>query len=73
MKIVNDYSQWLSETDIPELLVNAKPGALIIGPVWDLVRSWLNLFEVTVPGVHFVQEDSADPIGEAVAECYEGL
>ncbi len=33
----------------------------------DFVRTWPNQTEVTVPGVHFVQEDSPDEIGAAVA------
>jgi haloalkane dehalogenase len=31
------------------------------------VRTWPNQTEVTVPGVHFLQEDSPDEIGAAVA------
>ena len=31
-------------------------------------RSWPNQTEVTVKGIHFVQEDSVDDIGKAVAE-----
>jgi haloalkane dehalogenase len=34
----------------------------------ELVRGWNNLSEVTVKGVHFVQEDSPDEIGKAVAD-----
>ena len=36
-------------------------------------RSWPNLREVTVPGIHFIQEDSGDQIGRAVAEWYRDL
>jgi len=66
-QIVADYSQWLSHSDIPKLFVNAEPGVLITGEVEDLVRSWPNITEVTVPGLHFIQEDSPDLIGEAIA------
>jgi len=66
--IVDSYASWLSESDIPKLFVNAEPGAILTGPVRDWVRSsWPNLTEVTVPGNHFVQEDSPHEIGEAIA------
>jgi len=45
----------------------AAPGALIRGRVRDFVRSWPNQTEVSVPGSHFIQEDSPDEIGAAVA------
>lgn len=67
VKIAGAYSQWLSQCDVPKLFVNAEPGALIAGPVRDLVRAWPNLTEVTVAGSHFIQEDSPNEIGEAIA------
>jgi haloalkane dehalogenase len=66
VKIVSDYSQWLAQCDVPKLFVNAEPGALITGPVRDFVRSWPNITEVTVHGIHFIQEDSPNEIGEAI-------
>lgn len=65
--IVAAYSAWLSETSIPKLFVNVEPGAILAGPVRDLVRAWPNVSEVTVAGLHFVQEDSPHEIGEALA------
>ena len=67
VQIVSDYSQWLAQSTVPKLFINADPGALITGRVEELVRSWPQLTEVTVPGVHFVQEDSPDLIGQAIA------
>ncbi len=64
---VTEYGAWLSQSDIPKLFINAEPGALIRGRALDFVRTWPNQTEVSVPGIHFVQEDSADEIGEAVA------
>ena len=66
VQIVTDYSQWLTETNIPKLFINAEPGGLIAGEVRDFVRSWPQITEVTVPGIHFIQEDSPDLIGEAI-------
>lgn len=67
VQIVTDYNQWLAQSDVPKLFVNAEPGGLIAGKVRDLVRSWPEITEVTVPGIHFIQEDSPDLIGEAIA------
>jgi haloalkane dehalogenase len=33
----------------------------------NLVRGWPALTEKTVAGIHFVQEDSPDEIGKAIA------
>ncbi len=66
VQIVSDYSQWLAQSNVPKLFINADPGVLIVGAARDLVRSWPNITEVTVPGLHFIQEDSPDLIGQAV-------
>ncbi|WP_101949714.1 haloalkane dehalogenase [Mycobacterium sp. 3519A] len=64
---VTDYGQWLSQCDVPKLFVKGEPGALIRGRALDFVRTWPNQTEVSVPGIHFLQEDSPDEIGAAVA------
>ena len=66
--IVADYAKWMAQNDIPKLFVNADPGAILIGPVRDFCRSWKNQTEVTVPGSHFIQEDSGPAIGNAIAD-----
>ncbi len=65
-EIVSAYATWLPQAPFPKLFVNAEPGALIRGGARDFVRSWQHLTEVTVPGVHFIQEDSPDEIGAAL-------
>jgi haloalkane dehalogenase len=67
VQVAADYSQWMAENDLPKLFVNAEPGAILIGPVRDFCRSWKNQTEVTVPGSHFIQEDSGPTIGRAIA------
>jgi haloalkane dehalogenase len=67
VQIVADYAQWMAGNDIPKLFVNAEPGAILVGAVRDFCRTWKNQTEVTVSGVHFVQEDSGPAIGQAVA------
>jgi haloalkane dehalogenase len=66
--IVAGYADWLAQNDLPKLFVNAEPGAILIGPVREFCRSWKNQREVTVPGSHFIQEDSGPAIGSAIAE-----
>jgi len=73
VSVVNDYSSWLAESDVPKLFVNAEPGAIVHGRIRDVVRSWPNLTETTVTGLHFVQEDSPDEIGTAVAQFVRKL
>jgi haloalkane dehalogenase len=67
VQIADDYAQWMAQNDIPKLFVNAEPGAILIGAVRDFCRSWKNQAEVTVPGSHFIQEDSGPAIGQAIA------
>ncbi|MGN6309663.1 MAG: haloalkane dehalogenase [Xanthobacteraceae bacterium] len=62
------YSQWLATSDMPKLFVNADPGAILIGAPRQFCRTWPNQTEVTVPGSHFIQEDSGAAIGRAIAQ-----
>jgi haloalkane dehalogenase len=71
--IVADYADWLADSDVPKLFINAEPGAIITGRIRDAVRRWPNQHEITVTGSHFVQEDSPDEIGTAVAEFVRTL
>ncbi|MEU3983360.1 haloalkane dehalogenase [Streptomyces sp. NPDC026672] len=68
VRIVEDYGRWLAGADVPKLFVNAEPGAILIGAQREFCRTWPNQTEVTVPGLHFVQEDSPHSIGAAVAD-----
>nr|1MJ5_A Chain A, 1,3,4,6-tetrachloro-1,4-cyclohexadiene hydrolase [Sphingomonas paucimobilis] len=65
--IARDYAGWLSESPIPKLFINAEPGALTTGRMRDFCRTWPNQTEITVAGAHFIQEDSPDEIGAAIA------
>jgi haloalkane dehalogenase len=73
VEIVTEYGAWLAGSDVPKLLVRAEPGVLITGASYELCRRWPNQTEVAVVGRHFVQEDSPDEIGRAIAAWYEGL
>lgn len=64
--MVVQLSEWLPANELPKLFVNAEPGALIQGEVRDFVRTWKNQEEITVRGIHFIQEDSPHEIGAAL-------
>jgi haloalkane dehalogenase len=68
VQIVSEYAQWMAENEIPKLFVNAEPGAILVGRVRDFCRTFKNQTEVTVPGSHFIQEDSAPAVGKAIAD-----
>ena len=68
VEIVTAYGEWLAKSDIPKLFINAKPGAILAGRARDFCRTWPNQQEVTVSGKHFIQEDSPDEIGQAIAK-----
>lgn len=65
--IVEDYAQFLSTSSIPKLFVDADPGGFLVGGPRDFCRTWPNQETVTVKGFHFLQEDSPDEYGEALA------
>jgi haloalkane dehalogenase len=67
VEIVQRYADWLETSTIPKLFVNAEPGGILIGAQREFCRSWPNQTEVTVPGIHYIQEDSGREIGEAIA------
>jgi haloalkane dehalogenase len=66
-EIVTSYASWMVANDLPKLFINADPGIILTGPQRDFCRTWKNQTEVTVPGLHFIQEDSPHEIGEAIA------
>ena len=71
--IARDYAAWLAESDVPKFFVNAEPGAILTGVMREFCRSWPNQGEVTVAGNHFVQEDSPNEIGQAIAGWLHGI
>ena len=72
-EIVGSYAVWLRQSPIPKLFVNADPGAILVGEQREFCRSWPNQTEVTVPGIHFIQEDAPDEIGQAIADWLGNL
>jgi len=71
VSVVAEYSSWLADSQLPKLLISAEPGSLLTGEPLNYCRGWPNQQEVKVNGIHFIQEDSADEIGEATARFVE--
>ena len=62
------YAEWLAKSEVPKLFVKAEPGLLVAGGAnLEFARKLPAQTEVTVAGLHFVQEDSPDEIGQAIA------
>jgi len=72
--IVSDYADWLAKSNVPKLFVQADPGVLVAsGANLDTVRAWPAQTELTVKGIHFIQEDSPDEIGRAITGWMRAL
>ena len=73
VEVVQRYADWLSQSEVPKLFVDADPGAILIGAQREFCRSWPNQTEVRVRGNHFLQEDSPDEIGRAIASWLRSI
>ncbi len=73
VEICQSYADWLPDSPVPKLFINADPGAILVGAQRDFCRTWANQQEVTVSGTHFIQEDSPDEIGRAIASWRAGI
>ncbi|HVA78613.1 MAG TPA: haloalkane dehalogenase [Candidatus Binataceae bacterium] len=71
--IANAYASWLAASPIPKLFINAEPGAILTGAQREFCRRWPNQREVTVRGIHFIQEDSPHEIGAAIADWHRSI
>jgi haloalkane dehalogenase len=66
--IVSSYGNWLATSQVPKLFVKGEPGAALSrDALVNFCRTWPAQTEVTVRGIHFLQEDSPDEIGRAIA------
>jgi haloalkane dehalogenase len=73
VEVVEAYGDFLANSDISKLLIQAEPGHLLNGRLLDFARTWPNQQEVTVVGHQFLQERSPDEIGDAIAACVRAL
>jgi len=72
-QIVKQYGKAMSQSALPKLLIVGEPGAIIRGRILESCRTWPNQTEVTVKGLHFLQEDSPDEIGRALQEFVKSV
>jgi haloalkane dehalogenase len=67
--IVEANAKWLSaSTTLPKLFINGDPGTTISGRVREFCRSLPNQREVTVKGLHHLQDDSPKEMGAALRD-----
>lgn len=71
--IVEEYAAWIKDSPVPKLFVNGEPGSIIRERARFFCRSWRNQAEVTVKGIHFLQEDSPQEIGLALSSFINAL
>ncbi len=72
--ICAEYARWLANAPgLPKLFINATPGSILTGPQREFCRRWPDQSEVTVPGIHFIQEDSGKRIGEEISAWLSSL
>jgi len=71
--IVESFGRAMSQSALPKLLIVGDPGAIVTGRTLEFCRTWPNQIEVTVKGVHFLQEDSPDEIGKALQEFVKSV
>ena len=73
VELVEAYGAFMASNEIPKLFINAEPGSILVGKQREFCRSWPNQTEVTVKGLHFLQEDSPTEIGQAVSAWLTAL
>jgi haloalkane dehalogenase len=75
VEAVRGYRHWLDHTSIPKLLLAATPGALIRQHDVEEARATMPNLEVVEvgSGIHYIQEDCPDAIGQALARWHGSL
>lgn len=71
-EVITAYGEWLSQSPIPKLYIQGNPGSM---PQSEraFCRTWPAQSEITVRGLHFLQEDAPDEIGIALAAWLDTL
>jgi len=71
LEVIEANNAWVAASPVPKLFINTDPGAVLVGEHRDMVRSWPNVTEVTVAGLHYCHEDSPHAMGEAIAAWHQ--
>ena len=68
-EVIDTYAKWLPTTsDLPKLWFDVSEGVLVSGSRREFAGTLPNQRVIQIEGRHFVQEDSPDEIGQAIAE-----
>jgi len=72
---VTGYIKWLTQTDVPKLLLHADNGVAIKAAEVKWSQATLSNLQVVDlgPGKHFLQETHPEKIGRALSAWYQGL
>jgi haloalkane dehalogenase len=65
-EIIQAYSSRLGSCNIPKLFIEAIPGVMF-NSHREIALQWPNQKHLRIHGGHFVQEDSPDEVGKAIA------
>jgi haloalkane dehalogenase len=73
--LVISYNRWLQQTDLPKLLIVGRPGTMIGAAMSAWCQDHLKHLTLADggPGLHFLQEDSPEQVGTAIAQWYTTL
>ena len=71
-EIITAYGEWLSQSPLPKLYIQGEPGSM---PQSEraFCRTWPAQSEITIRGIHFLQEDAPDEIGVDLATWLSAL
>ena len=67
VEIASAYYGFLRHSTVRKLFIRAEPGALLVGNMLAKARALPDQTEVSVAGLHFIQEDSPEEIASAIA------
>ncbi len=73
VKIAEEYSRWLGQSDVPKLLIRSEPGYLLTNRLYGITKAWSNQTEVRVKGGHYIQETTPDEVGMAISDFVRRL
>jgi haloalkane dehalogenase len=73
LDIVEACGQWLAGSELPKLFISLDPGCNLVGQAAEFCRRWPNQVEVSLAGIHYIQEDSPDLLGTAVSGWLAGV
>src|SRR5215471_9236520 len=74
VEIIEQNAHWLAGSrDLPKLFINGDPGRSLTGRLREFCRTLPHQREVTVKGLHHLQDDSPNEIAEALREFVLGL